>query len=135
MKLISIQPLYIESIPSELEEGVLYISKKYRTTSHLCPCGCGERIALPIKPGGWRLATNSDGLVSLSPSVGNFSVECNSHYFITDNRIEWAREWSEEEIQQGRQADLEVRVNHYEQNPSNTIWGRILDWFRQVCKL
>ena len=33
---------FLDNIPDELEEGVLYISMKYHTTAHLCACGCGE---------------------------------------------------------------------------------------------
>ena len=39
---------FVNTMPSELEEGVLYISIPYRTASHLCACGCGERVVTPI---------------------------------------------------------------------------------------
>lgn len=31
-------------MPAQLEPGILYVSKKYRTAAHLCACGCGEKV-------------------------------------------------------------------------------------------
>lgn len=30
-------------IPERLEEGILYVSIKYHTAAHLCPCGCKNK--------------------------------------------------------------------------------------------
>ena len=27
--------------------------------------------------------------ITLRPSIGNFNINCKSHYFITENRVEW----------------------------------------------
>ena len=92
MRLTEIKPIYVDVIPKEIEEGILYISKKYRTSSHLCACGCGERCVLPFDPGDddWKLIENSDQ-VSLTPSIGNWNGEkpYHAHYYITENKIKW----------------------------------------------
>lgn len=66
-------------IPARLEGGVLHISRKYKTMSHLCCCGCGNKVVTPLNPSGWKL-TESSGSVSLDPSIGNLSFPCQSHY-------------------------------------------------------
>lgn len=83
----SLVPEFIEFLPMNLEDGKLYISMKYCTAVHLCACGCGERVVTPLQPNGWKLSF--DGLVTLRPSIGNFEYPCMSHYFITDNEIQW----------------------------------------------
>ena len=80
---------HVEFIPKPLVEGVLYISKRFATASHLCACGCGEKVVTPINPADWQLH-DRNGLVTLSPSIGNWSYACQSHYFIRNNRVFWA---------------------------------------------
>lgn len=81
---VELEPLFLEYIPNELEEGILYISREYKTVIHLCVCGCKNKTVTPINKGGWVL-TEEDGKVSLSPSIGNYSFPCRSHYVITKN--------------------------------------------------
>jgi len=84
-----IRPQFVEFVPDRLEAGVLYISRRYATAAHLCCCGCGSEVVTPLNPAKWRLA-ESNGRVSLSPSVGNWSQPCQSHYWITGNQVKWA---------------------------------------------
>lgn len=79
---------FVEFIPDELEAGVLYVSMKCRTTTHLCPCGCDNELPLPISKTQWTLTYN--GEVSLDPSVGNWNFPCRSHYFIRNGAVLWA---------------------------------------------
>lgn len=112
-RLTSIRPVFVEFVPRELEEGVLYISVPYSTTVHKCACGCGSKIALPISPVKWRFMFDGD-TVSVWPSVGNWSYPCQSHYWIEQNRIEWSSKWSPEKIEAGRaraKADRERYLN------------------------
>jgi hypothetical protein len=44
----TIRPEFVEFIPKELEDGVLYVSVPYGTTVHKCACGCGNKVTLPI---------------------------------------------------------------------------------------
>lgn len=82
----TLRPEFVEFIPSTLQTGVLYISRKYKTASHLCCCGCGNKVVTPLNPSGWQL-TEKRGIVSLYPSIGNWSLSCQSHYWIRSNRI------------------------------------------------
>ena len=80
--------LFVEYVPLELEEGFLYISMKYATATHLCACGCKQKVITPISPNAWSLWF--DGVsVTLSPSIGNYEQDCYSHYFIRKNRVVW----------------------------------------------
>jgi hypothetical protein len=100
----AIRPEFVNFIPDVVEEGVLYISTKFATAIHKCPCGCGEIVVTPIRPADWTLEWNGD-TVSLYPSIGNWSLSCQSHYWIRENRVVWARKWSASEIETSRQRD------------------------------
>ena len=89
MRTVNITPEFVEFIPEQLEEGILYISKKYGTIVHKCCCGCGEEVVTPLSPVEWQLKTNNN-LITLQPSIGNWSFRCQSHYWIRRNRIVWA---------------------------------------------
>jgi len=102
---------FVEFIPEELEDGVLYISIPYATTTHLCACGCGSKVVLPLHPTHWKLTFDGE-TVSLSPSVGNWSFPCQSHYWIERDRIRWAPKWSKEKIDAGRAKDREGRERY-----------------------
>lgn len=93
-KIESFEPFFCDSIPSELAPGVLYISMIGRLAMHLCPCGCGELVVTSFAPGHWKLIFDGAS-VSLSPSIGNFNYECQSHYFICKNKVRWCMEEKE----------------------------------------
>jgi len=97
----SIRPIFVEFIPRDIVNGILYISRKFNTASHLCCCGCGLKIVTPLRNTEYRLIEKGD-LVSLHPSIGNWNLPCQSHYWIRDNQIVWARKMTKEEIQSGR---------------------------------
>lgn len=99
-----LQPRLVTAIPEHPETGILYLSVEYATTLHLCACGCGHEIVLGISPNDWKICWDGQ-TVSVSPSVGNWSLSCQSHYLIRRNRIQLARSWSDEEIARGRAAD------------------------------
>jgi hypothetical protein len=97
-------PAFVEYIPDSLEPGVIYISRRYSTASHLCCCGCGLEVVTPLKPAKWRLAEHA-GTISLNPSVGNWSFPCQSHYWIEGNRVFWAGAMSATAIDRVRVRD------------------------------
>lgn len=103
-----LRPQFVESFPDELEQGVLYISIPFRTTTHLCCCGCGSQVVMPLRPTAWSITYDGEA-VSMSPSVGNWSFPCRSHYWIRDNYIRWSSDWTDEEIQAGRRRTLASR--------------------------
>lgn len=109
-------PRFVEFIPKNLECGELYISMGYATTSHLCCCGCGEKVVLPLHPTDWRLCYDGES-ITIRPSVGNWGFPCRSHYLITANRVVWANEWSDEQIAEGRRVDAVHKAAWDKQSP------------------
>lgn len=95
---------FVEYVPSELAEAVLYISITYRTAVHRCACGCGNKVVTPISPADWQLFYNGD-TVSLTPSIGNWGFPCRSHYWITSNQVQWSGAWTDMRIAAGRARD------------------------------
>ena len=90
MKQTELKPIYCETLPDKLKEGVLYISKEFRLANHLCACGCGMETVTPLGKDGWQITDNNE-LVTLRPSIGNFRWEnpYHAHYYITNNKVEW----------------------------------------------
>lgn len=84
----------MDIIPEETEEGVLYVSLKYCTAIHRCPCGSGHEVVTPISPSDWQLTFDGRS-VSLYPSIGNYNLQCKSHYWISNNMVRKARNWSD----------------------------------------
>lgn len=95
---------FVTAIPDRLEQGVLYVSIPYATSAHLCVCGCGHEVSLPISPTDWLLIFNGES-VSLHPSIGNWSLPCQSHYWIRNDQVVWAKAWTKKRIEKGRQVD------------------------------
>jgi hypothetical protein len=54
----TLQPRYVDFIPKELDDGILYISKRFQTASHRCCCGCGTKIVTPIRNDGTHTNVN-----------------------------------------------------------------------------
>jgi hypothetical protein len=97
-KSLGLHPIYQNEIPSDLEEGKLYISRNYHTAVHLCACGCKGKVITPLISGFWNIIENTymEGMlekinVSLKPSIGNWSGQnpYHAHYFITNNKINY----------------------------------------------
>lgn len=103
---------FVEFIPDVIEEKTLYISIEYCTAVHKCVCGCGNEVVTPISPTDWELSFDGK-TVSLSPSIGNWSFECKSHYFITRNNIHIVRRWEDWEIEENRAEDKEAKKSYY----------------------
>lgn len=103
---------FVEFIPDELKERKLYISWTYSTAVHKCFCGCGREIVTPLSPTGWELTFDGE-TISLYPSIGSWSLPCQSHYFITKSRIIWARKWTEKQIADGRAQEMKAKERYY----------------------
>ena len=116
-KLLSIKHEFVEFVPDQFEPGILYISVQYKTMAHLCLCGCGKKVVTPISPTGWELTYNGR-TISISPSVGNWNLECQSHYVISGSRVQWADRWSKEMIEAGFARDRKAKQNYYSAQPS-----------------
>ena len=124
-----LRPQFVEFIPERLEEGVLYVSRRFSTCSHLCCCGCGLEVVTPLNQAKWRLS-ESNGEVSLYPSIGNWGFPCKSHYWIEDNNVRWAGPLSaariaEVQAQDRRDAELAGISRH---RLTAAIWRYLQKW-------
>jgi len=106
-KRTTIEPRYVEFIPKDLDSGILYISERFRTASHLCCCGCGSKVVTPLNPAKWHL-TDHGSSVSLSPSIGLGTLPCKSHYWIRRSQIDWYPNISELQTRRAQAADRYV---------------------------
>jgi hypothetical protein len=104
---------FIELIPDKLEDGIIYISNRYSTAVHKCCCGCQEEVVTPLSPTDWKLIFNGKS-ISLYPSIGNWSFNCKSHYWIRNNRVIWAKKWSKKEINDGRNQEYLNKRGYYD---------------------
>jgi hypothetical protein len=104
---------FVEFIPKDRQEGVLYISIPFATAVHNCFCGCGTKVVTPLSPVFWKLIFDGE-TVSLSPSVGNWDFPCRSHYYVRRNTVVWEQDMTQEEINWGRNRDRRARERHFE---------------------
>lgn len=102
----------VEFIPEQLMEGVLYVSPRYGTAVHKCCCGCGEEVVTPIGPTDWSMRIEK-GLVTLYPSIGNWSYACRSHYLIRQGKVIWAISMSQKQIDRGRAFDQAAKEAYF----------------------
>ena len=111
MKVKSLDPVWVEFIPDQIDEGKIYISEKYGTAIHKCCCGCGEEVVTPLSPADWRIIKTGQG-ITLHPSIGNWSYPCRSHYFIRNNRVVWAAQMTPAQIKRNQQADTLLKERY-----------------------
>lgn len=39
--------------------------------------------------------------ITLRPSIGNYSIPCQSHYYITENKVEWLESYLQNNTKNG----------------------------------
>jgi hypothetical protein len=103
---------FVDYIPDQLKDGVIYISIPYATVAHKCCCGCGDEVITPLSPTDWKLIFDGK-TISLDPSIGNWSFDCRSHYWIIRNTVRWARRWSQKQIDVGRARDRVAKAKYF----------------------
>lgn len=104
--------VFVEEIPAETEQGVLYVSMECATAVHRCACGCGQEVVTPLSPTDWSLIFDGAS-VSLDPSIGNWSLPCRSHYFIDGGAVAWAGNMSNAAIELGRARDRQNKAAYF----------------------
>lgn len=104
---------FVEYIPDDLKDGVLYISMPFATLAHKCCCGCGKEVVTPLSPTDWKLIFDGKS-ITLDPSIGNWSFPCRSHYWIREGKIRWAAAWSQEQIDAGRSNDRLAKQTYFQ---------------------
>lgn len=107
-----LQHKFVEFIPEQLEDGILYISLTYCTAIHKCVCGCNNEVVTPFSPTDWKMVFDGE-TISLSPSIGNWNFDCKSHYWIRRNEIIFARKWSDEKIKEGNEKDVKLKKSFF----------------------
>jgi hypothetical protein len=103
---------FVEFIPQEVEPATVYISGTHATCVHLCLCGCGNKVVTPLAPTEWKLIFDGE-TISLSPSIGNWSFDCQSHYWIRESRVIWAPALSKEKVEANRVGDRRQKHRYY----------------------
>ncbi len=122
---------FVEYIPSEIEEDVLYISIEYDVAKHKCPCGCGDDIVTTLSPARWKLIYDGE-TISLSPSIGNWTHTCKSHYFITNDKVVWAGKLTQNQINNVIRNDEETLQKHFDEDDSSS--KGFLQWVKRFLK-
>ena len=146
MKLSAIEPEFVKFIPADLADGKLYVSMLYAITMHLCACGCGNKVVLPLSQAEWQLYFDGES-VSLTPSIGNWEYPCRSHYWIKTNKIRWAAPWSNAQMAAGRRRDAKALDEYFASRKlvrkgadrpiraaapwRNRSRGKLRDWLRR----
>jgi hypothetical protein len=111
---------FVEFIPDDLQERTIYISIRFATVTHLCCCGCGGKVITPLRPTDWKLIFDGK-TVSLDPSIGNWSFQCKSHYWISNNRTHWSQTWSPEKIEAVGIQDRRNKQKYFHQIEEVTV--------------
>jgi len=121
--------------PKELMLGVLYVSEEFGAATHLCACGCGSKVRTPLGPTAWSLEVTRAG-PTLRPSVGNWQLPCQSHYWIFQGEIIWEETWSPEQITVGRRSEEERRSAYYNAlgNQSRGLPQQLWQWLKDLFK-
>lgn len=124
--------VYVHSFPKILDKEILYVSKEFEIATHLCPCGCKNKIITPLNPAKWSF-TDHKGKPTLFPSIGNWQLPCRSHYWIRKGVIEWSNQWTEKEIQQGRKMEEIKREKYFNSRKKSrgSFWKKVKNWFKK----
>lgn len=88
---------FIINAPDKLQDKTLYISMEYATVVHLCACGCRGVVSLPLSPAEWSMLFDGEN-ISLYPSICNWGLTCESHYWIKNSEVKWARKLKQKEL-------------------------------------
>ena len=117
---------WVEDMPHVIGPGILYISTKHRLIEHLCACGCGSEVSLPLSRSDWWLKYDGD-TISICPSVGNWRLPCRSHYLLTENTTIWCPSWTNDQIAKGRGRDRAKKRAYIRRKNFGASWlGRVL---------
>lgn len=136
---------FVEQVPENLENGVVYVSIPFSTVIHKCCCGCGHEVVTPLsRTTGWQLTFDGES-ISLHPSIGNRALPCRSHYWIERNQVVWAG-WLDEPkakkarsggAPKARSADIhDERLDDTASEPGQAseghpLRGRLRRWFHR----
>lgn len=125
----------VHYMPKELKPGVLYVSEEFDIAIHLCACGCGSKVRTPLGPTEWLVMETKRG-PSLRPSVGNWQQACQSHYWISNGKVLWAKKWTPEQIAAGRRHEEERRYAYYDalDRKRGGVLQGLWSWFKHLFR-
>jgi hypothetical protein len=106
---------FVEYMPEQLDDGILYISMNYAVASHKCACGCGREVVTPLSPTDWQLYFDGQA-ISLQPSIGNWNFPCRAHYYLEEGNVRWAGDMSQYAIERGRSRNRRDKEAFYAAN-------------------
>jgi len=138
-RLRTVEHRFVEFVPKVLEAGVVYVSMEYTTVAHLCCCGCGKRLVLPLSPAQWGITFDGES-ISLWPSVGSWDLDCRSHYVIEKNQVGWCKQWSQEQVSTGRRRDEAALDDEFKRKQNASALGgpdtsgRTRAWLTRTAK-
>ena len=112
---------FVEYIPRDIQEGIIYISMAFSTAIHKCCCGCGQEVVTPFGRTDWQLIFDGES-ISLDPSVGNWSFGCKSHYWIRHSKIIWASRWTKKQIERCRKRDELNKKEYYKEKGHKSLF-------------
>ena len=121
MKIRTWTAVWVDDMPPSLKPGNLYISVKHRLTEHLCACGCGAEVSLPLGRSDWRIVYDGESITVL-PSIGNWRLPCGSHYIIEKGHTRWCLAWTEKEIRASRASDRKFKTADIARRRRKTRW-------------
>ena len=110
-RICSLQHEFVDYIPDTLYDGVLYVSVPFATVVHRCCCGCGNEVVTPLDPSDWEMTFDGRS-VSLSPSIGNWGLACQSHYWISRNQVRWFPRFSRLDVKTNRTLNSFRKAGH-----------------------
>jgi len=118
---------FVRSVPEHPEVGVLYVSIEFATAIHKCCCGCETEVVTPLSPTDWQMTFDGE-TITLSPSIGNSTWPCGSHYWIERNRVIWVPKWMPWQTKRGRAVDKRAKRTQFDKTdkggPSSGARGR-----------
>lgn len=134
MKQTSLVHEFVDTLPATLQPGVVYVSIRFATVAHLCCCGCGEEVVTPLSPARWQLGFDGR-TISLYPSIGSWTLPCRSHYWIRNDSVRWAEEWSDAKIARAIAADRRA-LEADEQTAAVDVGrpSRAIPWWRCLIR-
>ena len=115
-------------MPKYIEDDVLYISIEFDVAKHKCPCGCGDIIVTSFSHARWKLIYDGES-VSLEPSIGNWSHECRSHYYIKNDKIVWLSSITKEMATSVTERDKFALKKHYTRD---TLLSKVMSLIKRA---
>jgi hypothetical protein len=72
-------------------------------------------VVTPLSTTDWTLIF--DGVsISLDPSIGNWSFDCRSHYWISKNEVIWSDSWNSRKVNSHLKEEQDIKQQYYDKS-------------------